>query len=100
MELAGNFNWNKIWIETDSEVVANSFLTNYVPWQLKSRWYRACKRLQEWRITHIYSEANFSADQMAKRAAGLMKGEEEWHWGRPQFLTVLEVPHHKYFRFH
>jgi hypothetical protein len=43
IELASQFNWKNIWIETDSTLVVSVFTTrsNCVPWFLRNRWHNS-----------------------------------------------------------
>ncbi|KAF9614241.1 hypothetical protein IFM89_016502 [Coptis chinensis] len=52
-EKAKDMNWNRIWIEADSQATATTFSRNDIPWSLRSRWKDATKDLQELKISHI-----------------------------------------------
>ncbi|XP_058767147.1 uncharacterized protein LOC131640782 [Vicia villosa] len=57
--------WNKLWIETGCKLVVLAFSnSNLVPWKLKSLWLMCWDYTLsiDFRITHIYREANFCAD--------------------------------------
>jgi ribonuclease HI len=60
IELASQFNWKNIWIETDSTLVVSAFTTrsNCVPWFLRNRWHNSLLLLNGMNcfITHINRE--------------------------------------------
>ncbi|PIA63261.1 hypothetical protein AQUCO_00200941v1 [Aquilegia coerulea] len=42
-----------------------------------------------WKMTHILREGNFSADAMAKKEAKMTQGNEAWWDGIPSFVTEI-----------
>ncbi|KAF9602466.1 hypothetical protein IFM89_028017 [Coptis chinensis] len=46
-EKAKDMNWNRIWIEADSQAAVTAFSGNDIPWPLRARWKHATKNLQE-----------------------------------------------------
>ncbi|XP_058732705.1 uncharacterized protein LOC131604270 [Vicia villosa] len=65
IEKAMMMKWKKLWIETDCKLVVLAISnSNLVPWSLKSRWLTCWEYTLsiDFRISHIYREANFCAD--------------------------------------
>ncbi|XP_058786434.1 uncharacterized protein LOC131661045 [Vicia villosa] len=68
IEKAKQMKWNKLWIETDCKLVVKAFSNvNLVPWKIHSRWLMcwAYTLIIDFRITHIFREANFYAGFLA-----------------------------------
>ncbi|KAL5708205.1 hypothetical protein ACHQM5_019025 [Ranunculus cassubicifolius] len=97
-EISVEKGWTKVWIETDSMAAYLAFKNENLLWWLKARWTRARSKLTWWKVTHIHREANFSADTMAKKAAGLQRDQEFWSDAQPEFLPHLEDESKTYFR--
>jgi ribonuclease HI len=81
IELAYQFNWKNIWLETDSLLVVSAFSTRsvVVPWNLRIRWLNTLKLLNELNciVTHIYREGNMVADLLACHGLSLLSFT---HW--------------------
>ncbi|XP_058781014.1 uncharacterized protein LOC131655124 [Vicia villosa] len=79
IEKAKEMLWSKLWIETDSLIVVNAFSNpSLVPWTIKTRWLNCWKHTLEidFRISHIFREANFCADILA--SIGLKSKSSSW----------------------
>ncbi|XP_026400174.1 uncharacterized protein LOC113296051 [Papaver somniferum] len=94
-----NNNFLKVCFQTDSQAVMTAFQNGEVPWWACTRWNRIKITLQDWYFTHGYREINFSADLMAKKGAGLAKGEKRKYDTRPDFIGTIEVPDKPYYKF-
>ncbi|XP_026399366.1 uncharacterized protein LOC113295231 [Papaver somniferum] len=99
LELAVQWNLQKIIIVSYSKSVLAEFAQGRVPWFLKGRWLLATSKIKKIQYKHCYREINFSADCMAKKEALLTAGERQIHMGRPQCLPRVEMPDVDYFRF-
>jgi ribonuclease HI len=69
IELAYQFNWKNIWLETDSLLVVSAFIdiSTFVPWNLRNKWQNTLYYLNDLNciVTHIYREGNMVADLLA-----------------------------------
>ncbi|CAJ2644894.1 unnamed protein product [Trifolium pratense] len=68
IEIAHSKGWNKLWIESDSQLVNLAFKSDHiVPWKLRNRWFNCLTltKTMHFRATHIYREGNCCADRMA-----------------------------------
>ncbi|XP_026416788.1 uncharacterized protein LOC113312245 [Papaver somniferum] len=85
-------------IRSDSKTVVNDFCNNCIPWMFRARWLNAKQNLECIIFQHCFREVNFSADDLAKRGAGLRDGERIIHTGRPSFLKRSKMPNVVYYR--
>ena len=72
IELANQFHWNNLWLESDSALVINAIKNNaLVPWSLRNRWDNCIQttRSMNFLATHVYREGNICVDALAN--AGL-----------------------------
>ncbi|KAF6145461.1 hypothetical protein GIB67_032584 [Kingdonia uniflora] len=83
----------------NSQAAVHSFNHDTIPWQLSSLWLSIKYKFARKRITAVWREVNFGADQAAKRGSNLEAGAVEWHIGRPSFLQRIEDPYVQYYRF-
>ncbi|GAU48979.1 hypothetical protein TSUD_245700 [Trifolium subterraneum] len=69
IDLAFQFHWHNVWLETDSVLVVSAFNkpTALVPWQLRNRWKNAIHKAKSMNviISHIFRESNQVADLLA-----------------------------------
>ncbi|XP_058725539.1 uncharacterized protein LOC131596818 [Vicia villosa] len=68
IEIAQQYNWNHLWLETDSSLAVKAFNNlASIPWSLHNRWFscRAYIRQIHFLITYVYREANSYADLSA-----------------------------------
>ncbi|XP_026433067.1 uncharacterized protein LOC113330473 [Papaver somniferum] len=56
------------------------------------RWSEVSSNFEAIRFEHTFREANFSADNMAKRGCDLPNEERRHYTGRPDFLNSVEYP--------
>ena len=87
IEIAYNWNWYNLWVETDSSDLVGSF--DNVIWKFRNRWARdliLAKRLQI-RISHIYRERNCVADKFASLST--TSGTKKWWFGAPEDIMKL-----------
>ena len=88
VEIAHKFNWQNLWVETDSMLVCWLFRTDssHVPWKIRNRWIRAVHRarLLNVRVSHIYREGNCVADKLASFAT--FPGTSFWQFSAPEHL--------------
>lgn len=79
IEIAHDRNWNKLWLESDSMYVVQIFNTQdpQVPWKCleKWRWVKRYLNSIHWVITHVYREANASADCVSR-----FIGDDVFYW--------------------
>lgn len=72
IDLAWQFTWTKLWIESDSSYVVSIFSSNQVvvSWKFKAHFCNCIhfNRMIEFQISHIYQEGNKVADNLSKRA--------------------------------
>ncbi|XP_026420224.1 uncharacterized protein LOC113316221 [Papaver somniferum] len=84
--------WAIVWgfrnvvVRTDSLSAIRAFEDNSVPWFFVQRWMDARRKYDYVRFIHTYREANFTADNMAKRGCFLTNGMGMHYVGRPIFL--------------
>ncbi|XP_026459759.1 uncharacterized protein LOC113360466 [Papaver somniferum] len=99
LEWAVKWNTNRVLIRTDSKSAMDALDTGTMPWFVRSRWRHIFANYDNIRFEHIYREANFSAESLAKQGCNF--GEEQGmnYEGRPIFLTSVESPNVYYFRF-
>jgi ribonuclease HI len=96
IELASQFNWKNIWIETDSTLVVSAFTTrsDCVPWFLRNRCHNSLSLLTGLNcfITHIHREGNMFSDFLANHGLSLPSFT---HWlDAPDFIkSCLEKNH-------
>ncbi|XP_026419615.1 uncharacterized protein LOC113315567 [Papaver somniferum] len=88
----------KVIIRSDSKTVINDFCNDCVPWMFRARWLNAKQNSENIIFQHCFREVNFSADDLAKRGAGLRAGERIIHNGRPSFLKGVEMLNIVYYR--
>ncbi|XP_026459016.1 uncharacterized protein LOC113359634 [Papaver somniferum] len=98
-ELAVTWDLKNIIINSYSKTLITEFAENKMPWFVRIRWHKAVKKLNSITFCHCFREVNFSADTAAKRGAKLAAGERQLHYGRPNFLTRIEMPNIEYYRF-
>ncbi|XP_058755287.1 uncharacterized protein LOC131628464 [Vicia villosa] len=68
IEKARHLNWTELWLETDCALLVKAFSdSSLVPWKIKSRWLTcwAYTLSIDFRIIHIFREANFCTDVLA-----------------------------------
>jgi ribonuclease HI len=69
IEVAHQMNWNNLWLETDSSLVALAFKNpNFlVNWSLRNKWYNALTILRQMNfvVFHICREDNQVANSLA-----------------------------------
>jgi len=74
IELANQFHWNNLWLESDSALVINAIKNNaLVPWSLRNRWDNCIQttRSMNFLATHVYREGNTCADALANAGLSL-----------------------------
>jgi ribonuclease HI len=75
IEVAHQMNWNKLWLETDSNLVVLAFTKPdiHVPWFLRNRWHNALilTRQMDFLVSHICREGNQVADVLANYGSSL-----------------------------
>lgn len=99
LEWATRWGFRRICIRSDSTSVVAAFTSNNLPWFARPRWLAINQFYEAIRFIHIFREANFSADTMAKIGC-FLDNEVGVHFdGRPQFLISVEKPHAAYYRF-
>lgn len=59
----------KVIIRSDSKHLINDLCSNNIPSALKTRWLNAKRKMECFVFQHTFKEANFSADDLAKRGA-------------------------------
>ena len=104
VEKANEFNWNNIWLESDSMYIVNLFNHGIgkIPWSLHNRWLRAvyyAKRLNMV-VSHIFREGNSVADRLASQASSLQL--KNWWMTVPESLAKVAYRDHldlPYYRF-
>ena len=104
VEKANEFNWNNIWLESDSMYIVNLFNhgIGQIPWSLHNRWLRAvyyAKRLNMV-VSHIFREGNSVADRLASQASSLQL--KNWWMTVPESLAKVAYRDHldlPYYRF-
>ncbi|XP_026410505.1 uncharacterized protein LOC113305706 [Papaver somniferum] len=99
LEWASVFSATKIVIRSDSKSVINDFSNNNIPWALKTRWINAIQKMECVVFQHTFREANFIADDLAKRGAELGAGEKIIHNVTPNFIKRVEMSNIVYYRF-
>ena len=91
LEFAHQFDWNNLWVETDSSYVALLFKnqSHQVPWVFRNRWIRALKYAKELntRVSHTFREGNCVADKLA--ALALASETRMWWNGAPENIKRL-----------
>ncbi|KAF6163978.1 hypothetical protein GIB67_011669 [Kingdonia uniflora] len=90
--------WKKVWIEANSSAAVLSFNAKEVPWKHQTKWVGMQNKFIAIRISSIWKEGNFLADQAAKKGSLLPCYEKEDFVGSPSFLTRIENPLVDYFR--
>ncbi|XP_026417457.1 uncharacterized protein LOC113312939 [Papaver somniferum] len=98
-ELTVTWDLKNIIIKSDSKTVITEFAENKMPWFVRIRWQKSVKKLNSITFYHCFGEVNFSTDTAAKRGAKLAAGQRQLHYGRPNFLTRIEMPNIEYYRF-
>ncbi|XP_026417606.1 uncharacterized protein LOC113313099 [Papaver somniferum] len=83
-----------------SHAVLNAFTGNIIPWMILNRWKKVISHMRRVSIRHVYREANFSADKIAKKGATLSRGEIVRYENKPSFIGRLEDENIRYFRFY
>ena len=80
IEAASKFNWNNLWVETDSSLLVWLFKaeSQNVPWRIRNRWVKALHqaKLRNVIISHTFREGNCVADKLASIAS--IPGTKEW----------------------
>ncbi|XP_058734132.1 uncharacterized protein LOC131605843 [Vicia villosa] len=79
IEKSMQMKWTKLWLESDCVLVVKAFSNpNLVPWNIKSCWLTcwAFSMSIDFRITHLYCEANFCANNLAN--IGLKSKSSSW----------------------
>ncbi|XP_026383902.1 uncharacterized protein LOC113279422 [Papaver somniferum] len=89
----------QVCIITDSPAALNSLINKRVPWYVQTRWNKIISTLVSYEFIHSYREVNFSADELSKMGATLMRGEKRTFLRKPSFLISLEQPDKIYYRF-
>ncbi|XP_026417428.1 uncharacterized protein LOC113312911 [Papaver somniferum] len=89
----------KVIIRSDYKVVIHDLCNNNIPWALKTRWMNVVQKMESIVFQHIFTEANFSADDLTKRGVGIGAGERIVHNGRPNFIKRVEMPKIVFYRF-
>ncbi|XP_026420132.1 uncharacterized protein LOC113316125 [Papaver somniferum] len=89
----------KVCIRSDSKAAITSFSVNRIPWYVLTRWNRITEMLISCQFIHSYREVNFSADDLAKRRALLLRGGKNIFLSRPPFMSNMENPNITYYRF-
>ncbi|XP_026427629.1 uncharacterized protein LOC113323530 [Papaver somniferum] len=89
-------NFLDVCFRTDSSAAISVFRSGKLPWI--ATWKRICSKIK-WEFVQSFREFNFSADSLAKKGAGMNKGDCVVYSERPPFLTKIELPFLKYFRF-
>ncbi|CAL0327859.1 unnamed protein product [Lupinus luteus] len=88
VQIAKNKGWTHLWLETDSTTVLQIFTNNLqLPWRLRNIWYQCNEtlRILNFRISHIFREGNYCADQLANyRVASKI---DSWWNTIPSFLS-------------
>ena len=91
IEKAVEFNWNNLWIESDSTMVINAFMkkTVSIPWKIRNRWLNALKLSNTFnlKVSHIYREGNMVADKLATYSH--IAGGQYWWFTHPDFIADL-----------
>jgi len=68
IELTKQFNWQNIWLESDSALVANVFKNKFqVPWKLRNRWDNCTliTSIMNFIVSHVFREGNECACMLA-----------------------------------
>ena len=68
IELANQFNWQNLWLESDSALVVNAFKNKFqVPWKLRNRWknFTLITSSMNFIVSHVFREGNEYADILA-----------------------------------
>ncbi|XP_026383916.1 uncharacterized protein LOC113279434 [Papaver somniferum] len=101
LEWAIKFGVADICIRTYSMVAVLVYSGNItsIPWILRSRWVAVKARCNDIRFVHSYREADFAADNMAKRVCLLEDGVGLSYDNRLDFIISIELPNVTYFRF-
>ncbi|XP_026396047.1 uncharacterized protein LOC113290678 [Papaver somniferum] len=99
LEWARQWGYLKICIRSDSMSVVKALSSSTIPWFVRQHWSEVSYSYEAIRFEHTYKEANFAADNMAKRGCILPNEEIRHYIGRPYFLTSVEFPNISYFRF-
>ncbi|XP_026419850.1 uncharacterized protein LOC113315815 [Papaver somniferum] len=105
MAITGATEWaiqnNKldICINSDSKAAVSAYMSGRLPWFMQVRWKRLKELLNNIKLVHSLREVNFSADSMAKKGAGLVRGGKIIFNSKPSFIPVLESPEQIYYRF-
>ncbi|XP_026458687.1 uncharacterized protein LOC113359235 [Papaver somniferum] len=105
MAITGAAEWdiqnNKldICINSDFKAAVSAYMSGRLPWFMQVRWKRLKELLHNIKLVHSLREVNFSADSMAKKDAGLVRGGKIIFNSKPSFIPVLESPEQIYYRF-
>ncbi|XP_026383956.1 uncharacterized protein LOC113279476 [Papaver somniferum] len=99
LEWARQWGFQRILIRSDSTSVIKAFEENSIPWFAQQRWLDVRHSYVSVRFTHTFCEANFSADQMAKKGCSFDNEVGMHYVGRPNFLSSIEYPNVEYFIF-
>ncbi|KAF9611839.1 hypothetical protein IFM89_035824 [Coptis chinensis] len=92
IEIAISRGFYHLWVESDSLSTVTSFSSGAIPWELQSRWKRCKQKITSIRFTHIWREANISADTLAKARAALPVDDFLFFVGKPAWLLKWECP--------
>ncbi|KAF5187370.1 hypothetical protein FRX31_023043 [Thalictrum thalictroides] len=92
LEEAVKRGWLKVWVESDSTAAIQAFAHGSLPWRIAARWKLINSIFQFCLFSHNLREANFSADQAAKKGASLNLGEELSEEGKPPWIVRWENP--------
>ncbi|XP_026403781.1 uncharacterized protein LOC113299070 [Papaver somniferum] len=105
MAITGAAEWaiqnNKLNVcfNSDSKAAVSAYMSGRLPWFMQVRWKRLKELLHNIKFVHSLREVNFSADSMAKKGAGLVRGEKIIFNSKPSFIPALESPEQIYYRF-
>ncbi|XP_026398768.1 uncharacterized protein LOC113294596 [Papaver somniferum] len=91
-------NFLDLCFRTDSSAAISAFRNGKLPWIAITRWKKIYSRIN-WEFIHNFREVNFSADSLAKKRAGMNKGECVVFTRIPPFLKKIEIPFLRYYRF-
>ncbi|OVA12787.1 hypothetical protein BVC80_1373g13 [Macleaya cordata] len=87
MEYAFAYNWNNLWLESDSTLVVQALQTMQgFPWKLRTRWANCILKFgsNNIRISNIFREGNCCADKLASMGA---QGTTAWWPNVPNFIV-------------
>ncbi|XP_026459481.1 uncharacterized protein LOC113360156 [Papaver somniferum] len=99
LEWAIRWGVRRVCIRSDSFSVVEALKNSTLPWFSRQRWVAVCRNYDAIRFVHTYREANFAADNMAKKGCLLENGEGMHYEGRSLFLNSAEYPNVIYYRF-